>query len=139
MKSILVDAGPLIALFSVDDKHHQHYNALITSLSAEGLRLLTTWACIVEASYLLNPPARYELLEWIELGGVIVYPFSPDNMGSIVESMKVYTERGKTEMDFADATLYWLASEIGIKEIMTVDERDFSRYLLPQGVRFEIL
>ena len=139
MQSILIDAGPLIALFSARDKHHQHYDALVSSLSSGGLRLLTTWPCIVEASYLLVPPARYELLEWIELGGVIVYPFSTENLDSVIASMKTYTETGKREMDFADATLYWLASETGITHIMTVDERDFSRYQLPNGDHFSIL
>lgn len=106
MQSILVDAGPLIALFSINDKRHQRLEALDRRLSEDGLRLLTTWPCIVEASYLLDPPLRYELLEWVELGGVVVYPFSSDNLGSIVESMKTYTELGKREMDFADSTLY---------------------------------
>jgi predicted nucleic acid-binding protein len=138
VQSILVDAGPLIALFSVDDKHHQHYDDLVKELSPHGLRLLTTWPCVVEASYLLNPPNRYELLEWIELGGITVIPFSTDNLGSVVDSMKSYTESGKREMDFADATLYWLATDTGIKDIMTVDERDFSRYRLPDGDYFVI-
>ncbi len=138
MQSILVDAGPLIALFSVDDKHHQHYDDLVKELSPHGLRLLTTWPCVVEASYLLNPPNRYELLEWIELGGITVIPFSTDNLGSVVDSMKSYTESGSREMDFADATLYWLATDTGIKDIMTVDERDFSRYRLPDGDYFVI-
>ena len=88
MQSILIDAGPLIALFSVDDKHHPSHNDLVKELSPEDLRLLTTWPCIVEASYLLNPPNRYELLEWVELGGATVIPFSSDNLGSVVESMK---------------------------------------------------
>ena len=138
MQSILVDAGPLIALFSVDDKFHHHFDKLVRTLSADGLRLITTWPCVVEASYLLNPRSRYELLEWIELGGITVYPFSSDNLGSMVESMKTYTEPGKREMDFADATLYWLAIETGIRDIMTVDNRDFSRYRLPDGEHFVI-
>jgi len=94
VQSILVDAGPLIALFSSDDNHHQHYDELITRLSSSGLRLLTTWPCIVEASYLLDPPNRFALLEWIELGGILVYPFSPENLGFITDSMKTYTEMG---------------------------------------------
>lgn len=139
MQSVLIDAGPLIALFSFDDKHHHHYSDLLKSLSTDGLRLITTWPCIVEASYLLDPPARYELLEWIELGGAIVYPFSTDNLNAVIQSMKTYTEDGKREMDFSDATLHWLASETGIREIMTVDERDFGRYSLPDGSAFVIL
>lgn len=139
MKSILVDAGPLIALFAVDDKHHDRFDRLTSELSATGLRLLTTWPCVVEASYLLGVPQRYELLRWIELGGVIVYPFSPHHLAEIVSWMERYTEAGKTEMDFADATLYWLANETGVRKIMTIDVRDFSRYRLPDGDAFSVL
>ena len=84
-------------------------------------------------------PLWYELLEWIELGGAIVYPFSTDNLNAVVRSMKTYTEDGKREMDFADATLHWLAGETGIREIMTVDERDFGWYRLPGGSAFVML
>lgn len=139
MRSILLDAGPQIALFAVDDQYHSHYDELISELSATGLRLLTTWPCIVEASYLLSAPQRYELLRWIELGGVVVYPFSPHHLTDMVGWMESYTEVGKTEMDFADATLYWVAIETGVREIMTVDVRDFSRYQLPDGQSFTIL
>ena len=139
MRSILIDAGPLIALFAVDDKHHGHYDQLVSELSATGLRVVTTWPCIVEASYLLGIPQRFELLRWIELGGVVVYPFSPHHLGDMVAWMETYSADGKLEMDFADATLYWIANETGIREIMTTDIRDFSRYRLPDGQSFAIL
>lgn len=57
----------------------------------------------------------------------------------MVKWMQRYTERNKREMDFADATLYWLAMESGITEIMTVDVNDFSRYRLPDGRAFALL
>lgn len=139
MKSILIDSDPQIALFAVDDNYHRHYDVLISKLSPDGLRLLTTWPCVVEASYLLGVPQRYELMRWIELGGVLVYPFEPHHLTDVVDWMKQYTKVGKYEMNLADATLYWLASETGIREIMTVDVRDFSRYRLPDGQSFRIL
>jgi predicted nucleic acid-binding protein len=46
---------------------------------------------------------------------------------------------GKREMDLADATLCWLATETGVCEIMTTDVRDFFRYRLPYGKSFSIL
>ena len=88
MRNILIDAGPLIAIFAVDDKHHGHYDQLISEISATGLRVVTTWPCIVEASYLLGIPQRFELLQWIELGGVVVYPFSPHHLGDMVAWMR---------------------------------------------------
>lgn len=139
MRSIIIDAGPLISLFAVDDTNHQYYDDLITEISPKGLRLITTWPCIVEASYILDDVHRFEMLHWIEIGGVIVYPFGPEDLGTMTSLMKKYTEPKKNEMDFADASLYWLSTETGITEIMTTDHRDFSRYRLPENQHFHIL
>ena len=138
MRNVLLDAGPQVALFASDDRHHARFDALITDLSAEGLRLLTTWPCVVEASYLLDPPHRYELLQWIELGGAQVHPFEPHELADNIRWMRRYTDR-KRAMDLADASLYWLATQTGITEVMTVDAADFQRYRLPDGSRFVLL
>jgi predicted nucleic acid-binding protein len=53
--------------------------------------------------------------------------------------MRRHTEPGKREMDFADASLYWLSVATGIRQILTIDKADFARYRLPDGRRFEIL
>jgi uncharacterized protein len=139
VRSCLIDSGPLIALFAVDDHHHARFDAMVRELSAGGLRLITTWPCIVEASYLLEIPQRFEMLKWIELGGAAVYPFEPAHLGDIVRWMRRYSEAGKREMDLADASLYWLATETGVTEILTVDVSDFSRYRLPHGKAFTLL
>ena len=139
MRSVLIDAGPLIALFSVDDRHHRRFDDLVSSLASEGLRLLTTWPCVVEASYLLPVPQRYELLRWIETGGVAVYPFEPYHLGDMVKWMRQYSRRARREMDLADASLYWLAVETGVTDVMTVDIADFTRYRLPDGKAFALL
>ena len=139
MRSVLIDSGPLIALFAVDDEHHRRFDERVSSLAKGGLRLLTTWPCIVEASYLLAVPQRYEMLRWVELGGAIVYPFEPYNLGDMIKWMRQYSKKTKREMDLADASLYWLAIESGITTIMTTDVADFSRYRLPDGQAFTLL
>jgi hypothetical protein len=65
------------------------------------------------------------MLKCIEPGGAVVYPFEPANLGDIVRWMRRYSERGKREMDLADASLYWLAAETGLTEILTVDVSHF--------------
>ena len=113
MKSILLDSGRLIALFAVDDKHHRHFDEPVTSLSRDGLRLLTTWPCIVKVSYLLATPQRYEMLHWVELGGVLVYPFERSS-GGHDKWMRHITRKTRREMDLADASIYWLAIKTGV-------------------------
>ena len=139
MRNCLIDSGPLIALFAPNDRHHATFDALVTELSAQVLRLLTTWPCVVEASYLLEIPQRFEMLRWIQLGGAVVYPFEADDLAQMLPWMRRYSERGKREMDLADASLCWLAVETGVTEIMTVDTIDFSRYRLPRKKSFVIL
>jgi uncharacterized protein len=139
VRNVLLDAGPLIALFASDDRHHVQFDRKLRTLAKGGVRLVTTWPCIVEAAYLLDAPQRFEMLHWIELGGAQVYPFEPEHLADMVGWMRRYTERGKREMDFADASLYWLSSVTGIREILTVDTTDFARYRLPDGQPFQLL
>ena len=138
MRSVLLDAGPQIALFDADDKHHERFDAKVRDLDAQGLRLMTTWPCVVEAAYTLAPRDRFELLEWIERGGAQVYPFEAHDLSEIVKWMRKYTDR-RRDMDLADASLYWLATETGVTDILTVDRSDFERYRLPGGGHFALL
>jgi len=73
------------------------------------------------------------------LGGAVVYPFESTHLGDFVRWMRRYSEAGKRDMDLADASLYWLAAETGVNEILTVDVTDFSRYRLPSGKSFTLL
>jgi len=111
----------------------------MAALAKDGMRLLTTWPCVVEAAYLLDPPWRFELLRWIVLGGVQVYPFESHHLGDMIAWMRRYTEAGNREMDLADASLYWLAVDTGITDILTIDVADFSRYRLPGGLGFNLI
>jgi hypothetical protein len=129
----------MVALFAVDDRHHQRIEGGVASLARTGLRLLSTWPCVVEAAYLLDKPHRFEMLKWIELGGVQLYPFEAQDLGAIVTWMEQYSERNKRDMDLADASLYWLATETGVTEVLTIDIADFRRYRLPDGKAFTLL
>ena len=138
MRSVLLDAGPQVALFRPSDRHHSRFDTLVADLADTGLRLVTTWPCVVEAAYLLDPAQRFELLEWVERGGVQVYPFESHHLADMIRWMRKYTDR-RREMDLADASLVWLAIETGVTDIMTVDVADFERYRLPDGSRFTLL
>ena len=138
MKACLLDAGPLVALFHPQDRFHAHFRQGILE-SAVPMRLHTTWPCITEASHLLGPRHRVALLQWVGAGAVQVYPFDSSDLLDMCGSILQYTQQPRTEMDLADASLYWLACETGVTQIFTVDMRDFGRYRLPDGRSFEIL
>lgn len=139
MAAALVDAGPLIAVFGVDQPDAGHYRSLLRRADREHWPLSTTWPCVVEATHMLAPPNRYGLLRWLAAGAITVFPFLQTDLDAMVALMSRYTESPRTEMDFADASLVWLAADTGVVRVMTLDVRDFSRYRLPDGRSFEIL
>ena len=138
MNVALLDAGPLVALFDPDDVAHSHYRQLLSNEPA-GWRLTTTWPCVVEASHFLSAPARWKMLRWVEQGGASVFPFDPVHLDGMLTLMQQFTDNRRTQMDFADATLVWAASETAVTQIWTIDVRDFYRYRLSDGRAFDIL
>lgn len=139
MASALIDASALVAVFGRNQPARERYQDLLQLAALEGWSLSTTWPCVVEASYLVDPPQRYALLRWIGEGAVSVFPFGQEALLDMLPWMQRYTEAPRTEMDLADASLYALALDTGVLRIMTLDQRDFSRYRLPDGRSFEIL
>jgi predicted nucleic acid-binding protein len=139
MAAVLVDAGPMVAAFGARQTRAAHYIDLFRQAAQLHWSLSTTWPCVVEASYLLAPPQRYTFLRWIGAGAVTVFPFQQDALEDYVALMQRYTQTPGTEMDLADASLVWLASDTGVTSIMTTDVRDFSRYRLADGRGFDIL
>ena len=139
MQTALVDAGALIALFDDADDFYERYTGIFNELLSRRMQLVTTWPCVTEASYSLAPKNYLALLEWLQNGAVSIQSFSAADLQPMVGWMEQYTERSKTIMDFADATLYWLAIELKTTLVLSVDRRDFSCYRLPDGQSFEIL
>ena len=79
------------------------------------------------------------MLEWVEQGGVHVFPFDASHLAAMMPWMRRYTEKTKRVMDLADASLIWLGHETGLREIMAIDVKDFARYRLPDGDALGVL
>lgn len=139
MQNTLVDASALIALFDDNDKHHGHYAQVFADLGAARAKLYTTWPCLTEASYFLAPRNHFALLDWLEAGGAHVYPLERYHLKDLIAAMQQYGEAHKLQMDLADASLYFAASELKTTLVLTLDRRDFGRYVLPNRRQFEII
>lgn len=133
MISIIVDAGPLIALFRRRDTHHARAQRF---LGKNRTRLITTLPVIGEVCYFLDARGKIALLAWIKRNGLIVQPIEVDQFDRISEIIDRYADR---EIDFADASLIWLADHVGCRHVMTVDRTDFSVYRSSDGTPFELV
>lgn len=138
MSAVLLDAGPMVTIFRPQEVAHAHYRSLLLNERPQ-YQLHTTWPCICEAVHLLKGVDRLALMRWIGHGAVQVFPFDAADMLEMTPWMQRYSEPPRSVMDLADASLYWLACESGVRQVMTLDIRDFSRYRLPDGQGFEIL
>lgn len=132
MRSIVVDTGPLVAWFDPDDRHHQRAERWLKRHGA-GFRRYTTLAVVTEASHLIDTAGGgAAMLEWIAAGGLVIVAVENADLYEISARVLRYRD---TPMDFADASLLWLADRLGTRSVLTIDERGFGAYRLAGGKR----
>ena len=132
---VIIDAGPLVALFDETEPFHkQCYAALKIQKNAP----VTTWPVLTEAFHLLGgwDRGQSKLWDFILSGGVRVDEIPEELQPRVSELMKKYSDN---PMDLADASLVAIAEHHKIKKIFTLDRRDFSRYRPQHCARFEIV
>ena len=124
--SILIDAGPLIALFDASEKHHLGIRAF---LKENPYRYVSTIAVFTEVSHMLdfNTNVQRDFYEWVMYKGVIISDINQNDMHRLVGLTEKYAD---VPMDFADATLVITSEKTGIREIISMDS-DFDIYRLP--------
>ena len=134
-RRILVDTGPLVAILSREDAHHQTCVAALREMPAP---LFSCWPVITEAAWLLrsSPRAVQQLLGSIETGFLELLPLAGSEGQAIAAVMKKY---GSIRPQLADAALVYLASRERIDTIFTLDRRDFSIYRTGRQRAFRIL
>jgi predicted nucleic acid-binding protein len=135
MKRILVDTGPLVAILSRDDEHH---DACVSALREMPAPLLSCWPVITEAAWLLrrSPRAVQQLLNSLERGFLELLPLSGTEAKAIAALMKKYES---IRPQLTDAALVYLAGREHIETIFTLDRRDFGIYRAARGRSFRIL
>ena len=130
MTSVLVDTGFLVSLFRPSDRLRAQAREC---LLANRHPLLTAAPVIVETGFFLDAAGKCSLLEWAQRGALAVADVPVSAYTEIGTTIRKYADRN---IDFADAALVWLANHTGMRDILTVDEADFSVYRLKGGKRF---
>ena len=123
--TVLIDTGPLVALFDPSDEDHPRCRAALARLGRN--RLVTTQAVLTEVSYLLgfSPRAQRAALYFVSSGAVELAELNSNGITRVIALMEQYED---LPMDFADATLVVLAEQEPTQWVFTLDERDFSVY-----------
>ena len=116
LNTVLIDTGPLIALFDRDDKYH---TSIVEFIKNTNYRFISTTAVLTETMYMLdfNTAVQLSFLEWIMKEGIIIHEIKQSNIKRIIDLTRKYSDR---PMDFADATLVIAAEERGIRQIIAL-------------------
>ncbi|HEV8672733.1 MAG TPA: PIN domain-containing protein [Methylomirabilota bacterium] len=135
MNAVLVDAGPLVALFDRSDPHHSRCRRSLRALTSP---LVTVWPVVTEAAYLLGfaGEAQEALFEMLTTDVLGLLPLDARDVTRMRDLMRKYRD---LPMDLADAALVRVAEREGISRIFTLDRRDFSLYRPARIGRFAII
>ena len=126
---ILVDTGPLVALFDPQEEEHSRCREVLQDLTEP---LATSLATLTEAFHILGPNSigSDRLREFVLQDGLQVLPLERPALERAFELMEQYRDH---PMDLADATLIALAEAIPTRKVFTLDRSDFSTYRLRRG------
>ena len=123
---VLVDSGPLLALFNAADHWHLPVRHWLETHPA--VRLITTWPVLTEVCALLarriHNQAALDFLLWIERGAVQVDIPTDTSLPAVHRIAKRFAS---LPLDLADASIAEAAARLGIHRIISIDA-DFDVY-----------
>ena len=129
--AIVVDSGPLVALFDHDDHYHAKAVAFIRT---QRWHLQSALPVVAEVMYLLDFSLRAQLdfLQWIASGAVELIEANNSDLERVIQLMNKYSD---LPMDFTNGLLVAICERLGVKRIATVDN-DFTVYRYKDRSRF---
>lgn len=132
---VLVDTGAILALLDDSDDWHIPCSTLMPGLP---LPLVTSEAVLAELFHFLKRERLSEegIWDYLRRGVVVLASIEHPELRALEKLMRRYKDR---PMDFADATLVYLAERETIQAIFTVDQDDFATYRISGKKRFHIL
>jgi hypothetical protein len=128
---ILVDTGPLVALFDPQDGRHNRCRATLKEIREP---ILTTTPVLTEAFHMLGPASigSDRLREFVEVSGLSVWFLDRAWLSRAFQLMDLYADH---PMDLADASLVAAAEALGTRRVFTIDRHDFETYRVRRGHR----
>jgi uncharacterized protein len=134
--NVLVDTGPLVAIF---DRSDQHHGICLATLKLIQPPMWTTWPVLTEVAWLLRDQHRGLQLLWTGVeSGLLRIALLPET--ALVEMATIRKRFSSLSLQLADMSLLFIAEREQRTAIFTLDRRDFTvvqkksrkRVLLPE-------
>jgi predicted nucleic acid-binding protein len=137
MASLIADSGAIYALYDADDSYHVR---LRDFLASERGAMIIPMVILSEIGYLLQArlgiAAELRFLHDISIGAFTLEPFLPADVRRCRALLQTYAD---LRLGLADATVIATAERLGVRRILTVDERDFRAVRSSSGTAFTLL
>ncbi len=134
--SLIADTGALYAIYDADDAHHKSVREV---LEKERGAVIIPVAILAELDYLLREflgiEAELDFLDSVIRGVFSLEPLTASDVDRCRDLIARYRD---LDLGLADAAVIATAERLGIKRILTVDERDF-RAVRPRKGTFTLL
>ena len=126
---ILVDTGPLVALFDPTDGFHGRCAEVLGTISEP---ITTTVPVMTEAFHLLGPASvgSLRLMAFVAEGGLQVLFLDERGLQRSFELMAQYSN---VPMDLADASIVTTAERLNLRKVFTIDRNEFATYRIKRG------
>jgi predicted nucleic acid-binding protein len=131
----LIDAGAILALLDRSDRWHR---ICVEAFQNLRLPLMTSEAVLTELFHLVGDSRHEKDAAWsfVRSGAISLGAIDTAELSPVQALMARYWDR---PMDFADATLVYIAKREGLSTIFTVDHADFETYRIEGRRRFRVL
>jgi uncharacterized protein len=131
----LIDTGAILALLDRTDRWHSLCRDTFQQLR---LPLMTSDAILTELFHLVGDNRRKMESAWkfISSGAIELAAIAHSELPEIHALMSRYGDR---PMDFADATLVYLARRESLSTVFTVDHADFETYRIEGRRKFRVV
>jgi uncharacterized protein len=131
----LIDTGAILAILDRTDRWHQ---ICVDAFRQLRLPLVTSEAVLTELFHLVGDsrPEMEAAWKFVRSGALVMAPIEDSELLHLGALMSRYWDR---PMDFADATLVYLAKRESQPTILTVDHADFETYRIEGRRRFRVL
>lgn len=132
---MLIDTGPLVALFDPQDPDHKICQQILCSIRQQ---LYTTDAVLAETFHMLASGSKGSeaLMDFIMQSYVRILTLDQSSRERCFELMQKYWDR---PMDYADASLVVMAEDFKMTELFTLNLSDFTVYRVRKGHRYYAL
>jgi predicted nucleic acid-binding protein len=131
----LIDTGAILALLDRSDRWHK---ACVDAFRQLRLPLLTSQAVLTDLFHLVGDSRAEIEAAWkfVRSGALVLGIIEDTELPHLQSLMSRYWDR---PMDFADATLVYLAKRESLSVILTVDQSDFATYRIEGKRQFRVL